>query len=87
MKDSEAARTRLSFDELFTRVLFSKLVRKTWHEETSTHPFRFDTAIEKKVNAFINSFPFTLTGAQKRSVDEILEDLKKTDTHEPFFTG
>jgi ATP-dependent DNA helicase RecG len=87
MKEVEAARTRLSFDELFTRVLFSKLVRKTWHEETSTHPYKFDKTIEKKVNTFINSFPFTLTGAQKRSVDEILEDLKKSTPMNRFLQG
>ncbi len=87
MKEAEAARTRLSFDELFTRVLFSKLVRKTWHEETSTHPFKFDTEIQKKVNEFIGSFPFTLTGAQKRSVDEILADLKKSTPMNRFLQG
>lgn len=87
LKEAEAARTRLSFDELFTRVLFSKLVRKTWHEETSTHPFKFDTKIQKKVNEFIGSFPFTLTGAQKRSVDEILADLKKSTPMNRFLQG
>ncbi len=83
----QKAKKRLGFNELFSRVLFSKLVREAWHEETSTHPFIFDQTVQKKVDQFIHSFPFTLTNAQKRSVHEILEDLKKSTPMNRFLQG
>ncbi len=87
MKELDKAKERLAFDELFERVLSSRLVKEAWKNEVIIKPFKFTKKIEKEINTFIKSFPFTLTGAQKRSVDEILEDLKQTVPMNRFLQG
>ncbi|MFC1655324.1 ATP-dependent DNA helicase RecG [Patescibacteria group bacterium] len=70
------AKERLSFDELF--LLQLKALQKKWHwqqiaaEEQKQIP-RDKVLIEE----FMNKLPFELTGAQKKSLDEILTDIEK----------
>jgi ATP-dependent DNA helicase RecG len=71
---AEKARERLAFDELFLIQLSALLRRREWQEKALGHPLAVD---QEKVLAFLASLPFTLTGAQKRSLKEILADLGK----------
>ncbi len=67
------ARRRFVFEELFTLQLALGLKRNRITQKTRT-PFSDVSAKDE----FIKSLPFELTNAQKRVVDEIAGDLKKT---------
>jgi len=68
------AKYRLSFDELFFIQLATQKKRLDWQKKETTKGFVID---EKKVEKFIKSLPFTLTSAQNRVIQEIIQDLKK----------
>lgn len=70
-EQAERARNRLIFEELFTLQLGMLLFR----ERSKQH-----TDIRVKTNdpkAFVQSLPFEITGAQRRSIDEIMEDIDR----------
>ncbi len=87
LADLEKAKERIGFDELFAKLLSSKLVKKEWEKEVVTKPFSFTKKREKEIDTFIKSLPYELTGAQKRTVDEILSDLKKSNPMNRFLQG
>lgn len=74
--DSEGAlkiaRRRLVFEELFIMSLGLACLKQKRDRYTGS-AFSFTAPSE-----FINSLPFPLTGAQKRVIGEIAEDIKKT---------
>ena len=70
--DWNAARRRLAFDELFLLQLTVLARKRAWQEGGSGIPLRADPG---PLNAFLNSLPFGLTGAQSRVLREILDDL------------
>ncbi len=76
-KDEEflkKAQERLAFDEVFL-LQFLALKRKyTWRREAVGLKIFFD---EEKLNEFYSTLPFDLTGAQKRVIMEILQDVKE----------
>ncbi|OGK12991.1 ATP-dependent DNA helicase RecG [Candidatus Roizmanbacteria bacterium RIFCSPLOWO2_01_FULL_38_12] len=86
-KSLSIARDRIGFDEIFIRMLSSKLVKKEWEKERLSEAFHFNTNINKKINEFISSLPFKLTSSQARSVDEIINDLKKDTPMNRFLQG
>ncbi len=86
LSDANLARKRLAFDELFTIQLSAALVKQQWKEESVTHAFDIPGK-QKELNDFISNLPFTLTGAQRRSTDEILADLSKTTPMNRFVQG
>jgi len=63
------ARRRLVFEELFLLALGLRRLRR--RRETLTCPAFVDTSLED----FYGSLPFPLTGAQRRSIGEILADF------------
>jgi ATP-dependent DNA helicase RecG len=69
---AEVARYRLAFDELFLIQLSALLRKREWQKKTLGHGLAVD---QEKVLAFLGSLPFAFTGAQKRSLKEILNDL------------
>ncbi|MBI4067686.1 ATP-dependent DNA helicase RecG [Candidatus Gottesmanbacteria bacterium] len=71
------ARDRLSFDELFLIKLASLKRKSEWQKETVGKRFKVNQ-FQSKLDSFITNLPFKLTGAQNRSVAEILADLGKT---------
>ncbi len=71
---AEKAKERLAFDELFLIQLSALERKKEWQKKTLGHPLVVD---QEKVLGFLGSLPFTLTGAQKRCLKEILADLVK----------
>ncbi|MCI0438420.1 MAG: ATP-dependent DNA helicase RecG [Chloroflexi bacterium] len=73
-QDASAARRRLAFDELFLMQLAVFERRRQWREEGQGIPIKIDPAA---LTSFLDSLPFSLTGAQARALDELLEDMKR----------
>ncbi|GGH69326.1 ATP-dependent DNA helicase RecG [Compostibacillus humi] len=67
------ARRRFTYEELLLFQLKMQLIRKRNREQTAGNAHRYDV---EKVKQFIQSFPFSLTSAQSRSLHEILRDLR-----------
>ena len=67
------ARHRLSFDEFFLIQLGVQRQRHLWRSE----PGRPLTIDEELLSSFLQSLPFTLTGAQQRVLREIVNDLRQ----------
>ncbi|KKT94100.1 MAG: ATP-dependent DNA helicase RecG [Candidatus Andersenbacteria bacterium RIFCSPHIGHO2_12_FULL_46_9] len=69
----EQARRRLRFDELFFLQL-AALVRRRERRQQKAVPIKPARA---NIATFIARLPFSLTGAQQRSVEEIFSDMKQ----------
>ena len=74
-EDKDRSRRRLAYDELFLIQLGVLARKRAWKEGMPGHPLRVDAPM---FDAFLGSLPFTLTGAQKRVLDEVLTDLGKS---------
>lgn len=73
MADTEKARDRLAFEELFQLLLASQLNRQENAKLTGWHiPFE-----QPVVANFVKGLPFELTGAQRRAAWEIIQDLER----------
>jgi ATP-dependent DNA helicase RecG len=70
-QSAEAARRRLSFDEFFFIQLGMLRQRQQWRDQPGM-PIPVDQSAKQ---AFLKSLPFELTGAQQRSVEQILHDI------------
>jgi ATP-dependent DNA helicase RecG len=72
--DSEAARKRFAFEEVFAIQLAMQRERAQTLEEKAlqVHVDR------KSLDVFIDSFPFPPTGAQRRSIDSIIENFEES---------
>ena len=71
--EAKKARERLSFDEMLKLHLSSLNRKREWQKE-KIKPWNVGL-FNKKIADFIKSLPFELTVAQKRAVDEVLNDL------------
>lgn len=69
------ARRRLAFDELFLLQLGVLGKKKDWQESQPGNAFEI---VSENLDKFLGSLPFTLTGAQKRVLQQILGDLHET---------
>lgn len=77
LEDSQTAKKRLAFDEIFTMLLRSQLNRKK--VENQKPNFRLDLPkYQSQLNKFTGSLPFKLTDDQHSAVEEILSDLGST---------
>jgi len=72
--EATRARKRLALNELLFFQLTSLYRKSKWQKNRVVYPLKVE---REKITEFINSFPFELTPSQKRSVEEILSDLKK----------
>jgi ATP-dependent DNA helicase RecG len=72
-QDLDTAIERLKFDELFLHQLMFAHVRET-RAVKSAHAYPVDEAFLKN---FVGGLPFSLTGAQKKAIWEIVQDLEK----------
>ncbi len=68
-EDAEQARRRLAFDELLTLQLGLLTLKKKSRQQTDKKMKTIG------IDEFYESLPFSLTGAQKRAVDEMTADL------------
>lgn len=70
-KDAEAARKRFAFEEVFL-IQLARAKEREVHAQKRSYEIDAD---EKKVQTFIDSFPFTPTRGQKHAVRDILKDF------------
>ncbi len=68
-----AARRRLAFDELFLLQMSVIRRRNDWREENRGVPVSVDAGV---IESFLGSLPFDLTGAQNRTLQEVLTDIR-----------
>lgn len=73
IEDTQKARERLAFEELFQLILASRL-NKQANSKLVGWSIRFD---EKLAREFVGKLPFELTKAQKITAWEIIKDLQK----------
>lgn len=73
-KEAKEAKHRFAFEKMFLIQLKALQVRKSWQENQAVS-IAFD---EKFIKKFVSTFPFQLTGAQKKSSWQIIRDLEKT---------
>ncbi|MFC2070661.1 ATP-dependent DNA helicase RecG [Chloroflexota bacterium] len=68
------ARVRLAFDELFLLQLGVLGKKRDWQESQPGNAISTDKTV---LETFIKSLPFELTGAQKKTLNEMLSDIGK----------
>jgi len=73
--DARAARKRFAFEEIFYIQLSRRKAKQEYKNQDS---FRINLD-EKKLQEFIDRFPFTLTKGQSRAINTIAEDLGKDE--------
>ncbi len=71
LKDSEAARKRFAFEEIF----FIQLDRQKHKQAYQANPTFNIKISEAEVKEFLNRFPFKPTGAQTKAIDQVLADF------------
>lgn len=86
LEEAAKARERLSFDELFFIQMASAKVRAEWKKLTTGAPLNIKDH-EEKLDKLVKSLPFELTGAQKRTLQEILADLGSSVPMNRFLQG
>lgn len=81
LSEMEEARARLCFEEVF-------MIAAALASEKSRSLGEAAPAFEKTdISEYVSSLPYELTGAQKRSLDEILSDLSKRDPMRRILIG
>lgn len=83
MSEHRQSRARLAFDE-FLVLQYGLLRRKTEWQKQQGQSFPPDP---KQVDFFLGSLPFSLTDAQRRSLDEILHDLERDEPMSRLLQG
>jgi len=78
------ARGRLSFDELFLLQLGVLAKKRDWQEGQPGNAFHIDQEV---IDRFLHCLPFTLTRAQERVLQEILNDLKQAKAMSRLLQG
>jgi ATP-dependent DNA helicase RecG len=74
MKELQAAKRRLGFEELFMMILASELNKKAYLDDSALS-INFDEDLARK---FVSKLPFNLTNDQKIAVWQIYKDIAKT---------
>lgn len=74
LKEVEEGRRRLAFNELLNLQLKSEYRKLNWSKNKVKNKLKIATP---KINKFIDSLPFKLTGSQEKVTTEILNDLGK----------
>lgn len=75
IRQSQKAKKRFAFEEMLLIHLASFQRKKAWQKKKLAFPLQIDG---DKILEFMEKLPFELTKAQKRSLKEILADLKKS---------
>ncbi len=82
-EDAEIARKRFAFEEIF----FIQLDRQREKFLAQKEKSFIISKSKKEIRDFTSSFPFPLTGAQDRSIETILSDLKDGDPMSRLLEG
>lgn len=82
--DVDNARQRLGFDELFYVSLATQKARLEWKNKPAIQPLKIS---KNELDHFISQLPFELTGAQKKVIYEIIEDLKGNEPMNRLIQG
>ncbi len=72
--DAESARKRFAFEEVFCIQLERQHDKIEYRKNKA---FQIDPT-DKEVKKFLGTFPFELTDAQKKSIDTVLSDMRRT---------
>jgi len=83
LKDAEAARKRLAFEEIFF-IQLARLCQRKEREKHHSLKINFD---QEELEKFLSSFPFKLTGAQKNAVSAVAEDMQKNSPMSRLLEG
>ena len=81
----QRAKYSLIFEELFLIQLKLAIIRETNRKENKSLPLEIKR--DGLVMDFIKNLPFELTGAQKRAVNEILNDMNSTEPMQRLVQG
>ncbi|MDY7018848.1 MAG: ATP-dependent DNA helicase RecG [Chloroflexota bacterium] len=81
---AENARERLAFDELFILQLGVLSRKRDWQESQPGNAFRIHQEI---IDRFLSYLPFTLTQAQQKVLQEIIDDLQKSKAMSRLLQG
>ena len=81
---AEKVRKRLAFDELFLLQIGVLTRKRDWQESQPGNAFNIDREI---ISRFSSCLPFTLTRAQQKALQEILDDLQKTKAMSRLLQG
>ncbi|MFH0803929.1 MAG: ATP-dependent DNA helicase RecG [Candidatus Tagabacteria bacterium] len=73
LKDAEAARKRFAFEEVFA-IQLSRIKQRIQRDKQSCFSIKSE---QKNIDEFISSFSFDLTSAQKKAINNILNDFQK----------
>ncbi len=73
LKDAEAARKRFAFEEVFA-IQLSRIKQRIQRDKQSCFSIKSE---QKKIDEFLSNFSFDLTSAQKKAVNNILNDFQK----------
>lgn len=82
-RDARAARKRFAFDEVFT-IQLAKQRDKQVLKKNNAPIINTD---KKSIQKFIQTFPYTLTGAQNKAVADILADFNKSSPMSRLLEG
>lgn len=85
MEMLERARFSLVFEELFLVQLKLALIREQNKHDNKSLPLQIQK--DGLVMKFINGLPFELTSAQKRAINEILNDMNSTEPMQRLLQG
>ena len=77
IKQAQEARQRLSFDEVFLLQLAASTRKKAWREQVKGTAFAVKK-FTKEIQNFWEQLPFALTGAQRKVIHAIFEDMEKS---------
>jgi ATP-dependent DNA helicase RecG len=80
----EQARHRLTFDEFFFLELMLALRRHRHRDVVKGISYRVESVLARRL---VDSLPFRLTGAQKRVIKEITDDMKKPEPMNRLLQG
>ena len=83
IKDAEAARKRLAFEEIFF-IQLDRLKQKKEREKHHSLKINFD---QEELGKFLSSFPFKLTGAKKNAISAVAGDMRKNSPMSRLLEG
>src|SRR5690242_4225293 len=78
LQQATTAKNRLAFDEVFLLQLAAAQRRKLWRQKVHGTPFAIKK-FEKEIQNFWQHLPFSLTGAQRKVIHAMFEDMEDTE--------